>query len=342
MHSNYIDSKLILTHPYGVGIAGVGKYLPDENISNSQVEEWTKLDAGFIEEKTGIRNRRRAGQNEVASEMAAKAARDAISMAGIAPEDLGLIITCSFTGDYVYPAVSCKIQELLGAKNAGAFDVMANCTGFQVGLSIASDRMMFDPAIKYVLVIGVALQSRFINWSDSSSAIYFGDGAGAAVLKRVPAGYGFLAHEITTNGKAFEAVRMRGGGSSFPLRKENIDQGLQFYELNGIEVWKQVIQFQPKAIAKSLEKINKTTGDVDFFILHQANLRLIEYLMAKMRQPMTKTIVNMMEYGNTADASIAIALCDAVSGAKLKRDDLVVISGVGAGFIFGSSVLKWY
>jgi len=342
MTSKFIDRNLYQSRPYGVGIAGVGKYLPDEIITNSQVELWTNLYPGFIQEKTGINNRRRAGPNEAASEMAVRAARDAISMAGISPDELGLIITCSFTGDYVYPAVSCKIQELLGAKNAGAFDIMANCTGFQVGLSIASDRMMIDPAINYVLVIGVALQSRYINWSDPNSAIYFGDGAGAAVLKRVPAEYGFIAHEITSNGKAFEAVRMRGGGSSFPLNNTNINQGLQFYELNGIEVWKQVIQFQPKVIAKSLEKIDKSTSDVDFFILHQANLRLIEYLMAKMRQPMKKTILNMMEYGNTADASIAIALCDAVCEGRLIRDDLVVISGVGAGFIFGSSVLKWY
>lgn len=327
---------------YGVGVAGVGKYLPEEIITNAQVEEWTGLKSGFIEEKTGIRERRRVRDDETASDMGVKAARLAIDMAGIKPEQLGLIVTCTFTGDYVYPAVSCKIQELLGAKNAGAFDVMANCTGFQVGLGVVSDRMMLDPSIEYALVIGLALQSRFINWSDPDSSVYFGDGAGAVVLKKVPAGYGFLTHEIMCNGKVFDAVRMRGGGSSFPIRKDNVDQNLQYYELNGLEVWKQVVQFQPKVINKSLEKIDKTVRDVNFFILHQANLRLIEYLMAKMHHPMTKTCVNVAEYGNTADASIAIVLCDAVTKGLVKRDDLVVISGVGAGFIFGSTVMKWY
>lgn len=327
---------------YGVGIAGVGKYLPEDIITNAQVEAWTGMDAGIIEEKTGIRERRRVRDNETASEMGAGAARQAIEMAGINPEQLGLIVTSTFTGDYVYPAVSCKIQELLGAKNAGAYDIMANCTGFQVGLGVVSDRMLLDSSIEYALVIGLALQSRFINWSDPSAAIYFGDGAGAAILKKVPQGYGFITHEIMCNGKVFDAVRMRGGGSSFPLRKENIDNNLQYYELNGLEVWKQVVQFQPKVINKSLAKVGKNVHDVDFFILHQANLRLIEYLMAKMGHSMSKTTVNIAEYGNTADASIAIALCDAVNKGMIKRDDLVVISGVGAGFIFGSTVMKWY
>lgn len=329
-------------YSYGVGIAGVGKYLPDEIIYNAQVEEWTGLKTGFIEEKTGIKERRRVRDDETASQMGFKAAQQALDMAGIEAKQLGLIVACTFTGDYVYPAVACKIQELLDATNAGAFDVMANCTGFQVGLSVVSDRMMMDPTIEYALVIGLALQSRFINWSDPASSIYFGDGAGAAVLKKVPSGYGFITHEIMSNGRVFDAVRLRGGGSSFPLRKENVSENLQYYELNGLEVWKQVVQFQPKVIRKSLEKIGKRVEDVDFFILHQANLRLIEYLMAKMHHPMSKTLVNVMQYGNTADASIAIALCDAVTNKALKRDNLVVISGVGAGFIFGSSIIKWY
>ena len=263
-------------------------------------------------------------------------------MEGISPEEIGVIITCTFTGDYIYTAVSCKIQELLGAKNAGAFDVLANCTGFQVGLGVASDRMLVDPSIEYALVVGSALQSRFIDWNDPNSAIYFGDGVGAAILKKVPIGYGVLSNHIFSNGKVFDSVRLRGGGSSFPLRKDNIEQGLQFYEIDGMEVWKQVVQYQPKAIRGSLEKIDKNIGDVDFFIFHQANLRLIEYLMGKMRQTMEKTYTNVEKYGNTADASQAITLCDTIQKKLIKRGDLVVISGVGAGFTFGSTVMRYY
>jgi 3-oxoacyl-[acyl-carrier-protein] synthase III len=331
-----------LNREYGVGVAGVGKYLPEDIITNEQIEEWTKFDAKLIEEKTGIITRRRVKDHETASEISAIAARQALEMAGVNPEQIGLIVTCTFTGDYVYPAVSCKIQDLLGAKNAGTFDLMANCTGFQVGLGVVSDQMLVDPTIEYALVIGTALQSRFIDWSDPNSAIFFGDGAGVAVLKQVPAGYGVISNQVSTNGKVFDSVRLRGGGSSFPLRKENIDQGLQYYELDGMEVWKQVIQFQPKAIRKSLEKIDKTVSDVDFFIFHQANLRLIEYLMAKMKLPMDMTYTNVEKYGNTADASQAITLCDAVNNGCLKTGDLVVVSGVGAGFIFGSTVIRWY
>ena len=191
-------------------------------------------------------------------------------------------------------------------------------------------------------MIGVALQSRYINWSDPESAIYFSDGAGAAVLGRVPEGYGVLGTELFTNSRVYEAVRLRGGGSSHPMRPENIHEGLQYYEINGMEVWKQVIQFQPKAVKKLLEKINKTTEDVDLFIFHQANLKLIEFLMAKMKQPMSKTFTNIAEIGNTADASLAITLCDAVVAGSIRRSDLVVVSGVGAGFTFGATAIRWY
>jgi 3-oxoacyl-(acyl-carrier-protein) synthase III len=170
---------------YGVGVVGVGKYLPDRVLSNADLERSTGMSAAEIEEKTGIRERRQARDDETASEMSAAAARDALAMAGIAPEELGLIITCTFTGDYVYPAVSCRIQDIIGARNAGAFDIMANCTGFQVGLGVASDRLLADPSVGPALVVGTALQSRFINYADAASAIYFGDGVGAAVLDRV-------------------------------------------------------------------------------------------------------------------------------------------------------------
>jgi 3-oxoacyl-[acyl-carrier-protein] synthase-3 len=326
----------------GVGIVGVGKYVPTKLITNEQVEAWTNIPANTIFEKTGITKRYIVDDNETASGMSATAAQEAIAMAGIKPEQIGLIIGCTFTGDYVYPAMACKIQDMIGARNAGAFDLMANCTGFQVGIGVASDRMYCDSTIQYALVIGTALQSRYINWKDPNSAIYFGDGAGAAVLGKVQPGCGVLATEVSTNGRVFEAVRLRGGGSSFPLRSENINEGLQYYEINGLEVWKQAVQYQPAAIRRSLEKIGKKVEDVDFFIFHQANLRLIEYLMGKMKQPMSKTLVNVTEIGNTADASLAIALCDAVRGNCIRSNDLIVISGVGAGFTFGSTVIRWH
>jgi 3-oxoacyl-[acyl-carrier-protein] synthase III len=326
----------------GIGVVGVGKYVPGKIVSNEQVESQCNLKPGTILEKTGIARRYVAADDESASSMSAIAATQALAAAGIRPDQLGLVVCCTFSGDYVYPALACKVQEMIGAGRAGAFDLMANCTGFQVGLTVASDRMKSDHTIEYVLVIGVALQSRYINWRDPESAMYFSDGAGAAVLGRVPPGFGVLATELFTNSKVYEAVRLRGGGSSHPMRPENIHEGLQYYEMNGMEVWKQVIQFQPKAVKRVLDKIGKTPEDVDLFIFHQANLKLIEFLMARMKQPMSKTFTNIAEIGNTADASLAIALHDAVAAGRIHRKDLVVISGVGAGFTFGATAISWY
>jgi 3-oxoacyl-[acyl-carrier-protein] synthase-3 len=325
----------------GVGIIGNGHYIPSNLVTNDMIEEWSGVSVSDIENRIGVKTRYVVSEDESASSMSVKSALSALDKSGISPELIDLIIVCSFTGDYVFPAMACKVQDLIGAKNAGAFDVMANCTSFQVGLTIASDRMKVDSSIKYSLVIGTALQSRFINWKDPHSSIYFGDGSGAVVLGQVPSGQGILSTEILTNGRVYDAVRMRGGGSSFPITKENVSDGLQFYELNGLEIWKQVVQFQPKTIKKSLEKIGKTENDVDFFIFHQANLHLIEFLMGKMRLPMSKTYTNVQRIGNTADASMAIALSEALDLNLIKSGDLVVITGVGAGFTFGSTVIQW-
>jgi len=325
----------------GVAVVGVGKYVPKKVVTNEQISAWTHIPSETIVAKTGIVSRYIVDDDETASGISAIASRHAIEMAGIKPEQIGLIVGCTFSGDYIYPAMACKVQDLIGARHAGAFDLLANCTGFQVGLGVVANHMRSDPGLEYGLVIGTAVQSRFIKWTDPS-AMYFGDGAGAAVLGRVPRGYGILSSEVFSNPKVFDSVRLRGGGSSYPLRPENVNDGLQYYEINGLEVWKQVVQYQPTVIRRALEKIGKTTEDVDFFVFHQANLRLIEYLMGKMKQPMNKTYTNVAEIGNTADASLAITLCDAVKAGLIQRDSLVVISGVGAGFIFGATVICWY
>jgi len=331
-----------MTGAAGVGILGTGRYVPEQTLSNEQIESQCGLESGSIITKTGIKRRYVVADHETASSMSAECGRQALESANVHPEQIGLIICCTFTGDYVYPALACKVQELIGAKNAGSFDLMANCTSFQVGLTVASDRMKCDPTVEYALVIGVALQSRYIDWSDPESAIYFSDGAGAAILGSVPCGYGMLASDLFTNSKVFEAVRLRGGGSSHPMRPENVHEKLQYYEMNGMETWKQVMQFQPKAVKRVLAKIGRTTDDVDFFIFHQANQNLIHFLMGRMKQPLEKTLINVDEIGNTADASLAIALHDAVVAKKIKRDDLVVITGVGAGFTFGAAAVRWY
>lgn len=325
-----------------IGILGLGKCIPKVFLSNQEIEIKAKLTFGSIEKITGIKTRYIANEFDTASGLSSVACREAMDNAKISPNQINSIIACTFTADYVMPALACKIHQILGLDNASAFDVMANCTGFQVGLNIMSDNLALDNSQSFGLVIGAALHSRFVNWNDKNSCIYFGDGFGAAVLGEVPSGYGFLAHDKFTNSSAYESVRIRGGGSSFPMRNENINSNLNYYEINGIDVWKQVIQFQPKVIKRALAKANLDISDVNFFIFHQANENLIKYLMGKMNISIEKTYINISKYGNTAEASMAIALCDAVEERKIKSGDIVVISGVGAGFTYGASVMKWW
>jgi 3-oxoacyl-[acyl-carrier-protein] synthase-3 len=331
-----------VTNKRSIGILGVGKCIPNTLLTNEEVENKSGLPLGTIEAKTGVKKRYIANESETASELSAIACQEALNSAKITPEQVNSIVACTFTADYVMPALACKVHQLLGTINASAFDVMANCTGFQVGLNLMSDRLSADSSQSFGLVLGAALQSRFVNWSDPSSCMYFGDGFGAAVLGEVPAGYGFLSQDILTNSSVYEAVRIRGGGSTFPMRPENINSNLNYYEVNGMEVWKQVVQYQPKIIKSALAKAGLGIDDVDFFIFHQANMNLINYLMGKMKVPMDKTYVNVAEIGNTAEASMAIALCEAVQKKKIKSGDVVVISGVGAGFTYGASVMRWW
>ena len=330
------------TGDFGIGVVGVGKYLPGQRLESSEVEARCGLESGSIEKLTGIRSRFIVRDDEHASGMSAAAGRIALASANVDPSEVGIVLGCTASADYIFPAMACKVHQLLGTVNAVAYDLLANCTAFQIGVGTVADKMRADASINYGLVVGTAIQSRYLDWKDPNSAIYFGDGSGAAVLGKVPAGYGVIATDSVTNSSVYDAVRLRGGGSSFPLTSENIGLGLQYQEINGLEVWKQVVQFQPRVIRGALTKAGKSIDDVDFFIFHQANLKLIEYLMGKMRLPMSKTYTNVAEYGNTAEASIPIALCEAVEQKLVKRDQIVVVSGVGAGFTFGATVLRWY
>jgi 3-oxoacyl-[acyl-carrier-protein] synthase-3 len=321
---------------------GVGKYIPTKLLTNEQVERGCGLELGTIESKTGVKKRFIASEGETASSLSVRACSEALADAKVSADEVSTLIACTFTADYVMPALACKVHQLLGATNAAAFDLMANCTGFQVGLNVMADRMSCDLSQKYGLVLGAALQSRYVNWSDPDSCMYFGDGFGAALLGEVPPGFGFLAHDIFSNTSVYESVRIRGGGSSFPMRPDNVDSLLNYYEINGMEVWKQVVQNQPKVIKNALNKAGLSINEVDFFIFHQANMNLISYLMGKMKVEMNKTHTNVSEIGNTAEASMAIALCEAAQQKKIKNGDIVVISGVGAGFTFGASVIKWW
>jgi 3-oxoacyl-[acyl-carrier-protein] synthase-3 len=323
------------------GIIGTGAYLPNKKLNNSDLGKICKMSPKEILKKTGIKFRRIAEKNETASSMGLKASLQAIKKSKIDKKDIEMVICCSFSGEYIYPALACKISQLLELDDPGCFDVMANCTGFQTGLDIAFDKIKTSNSIKNILVVAVAMQSRYIDWRDKNSAIYFGDGASAAIVSKVKKKYGHLGCSLISNTKVYDAVRMRGGGSSYVTSNYLKQKNNQKYEISGLEVWKQVVTNQPKNIRLALRDAKLKTSDVDFFIFHQANDNLIKYLMHRLEIPIKKTYITANKYGNTADASMGITLHEAVTNNKIKKNDVVLISGVGAGFIFGTTILKW-
>ena len=326
----------------GITISGVGHHLPEQAEDNATLCLGLDVTPEWILEKTGIEKRYVAAADDSASDYATKAGQRALEMAAVVPDQVDLIVVCTFSGDYLFPPVSAKVQQQLKAAHAQIFDVQVNCTGFVTGLTIASDRMKVDPSVRHALVIGVEFMTRYIDRTDVNTAIYLSDGAGAAVLSRVEPNLGIQASAFYTDSSNFEAVRMRGGGSSFQRHGKDFDPAIDYMEMNGIATWKQAITHLPKVIRKACEKSNVELASVDFLLFHQANLRMIEYIVKKMGFDMSKTYTNVQHVGNSGAASLAIVLSEAVSKGCLKNGDVLVLAAVGAGFNFGASVWRWH
>lgn len=316
--------------PSSVGISGVGKYIPKKLVSNSHLAKQCGVSEEWIQERTGIQSRFYADPNETASFMGAEAARQALKNSKLSPSDIGLILCCTYTGDYQLPPSACKIQQILSATNAGALDLSSGSAGFVAALTIASDRIKLDASMKHVLVIAVAAQSPFVKKDDPKTAVIFGDGAAAAVVSSCASGYGVLETVLFSNGEAFEALRLRRG-----------DSRTDYLEMDGLAVGKQYLKYQPIVIKRLLEKSKLSTSQIDLFIFHQANFKIIELLMAQLELKMEKTFTNVQIYGNTSDASVALALCEAAEKKILKRGNRIVLAGVGAGMTFNACVLRW-
>lgn len=327
---------------YGIGIVGVGHQLPTHIEDNETLCQRLDVSPEWIVEKTGIQRRYIAAPDESASWYALAAARNAMAMAGISADELDLIICCTFSGDYIFPPLSAKLHQDLGAKGAQVFDLQANCTGVVTGLTAAADRMLADHEVEYALVVGVELCSRYVDRSDVNTAIYLSDGAGAIVLGRRPAGEGIRASAFHTDSSNYESVRMRGGGSSFPIMGRPIDPKIDTMEMNGIATWKQAITHLPSVMRRCAEKSGVTMQEVEFLVFHQANLRLIEYIVRKMGLGLDRTYTNVQEIGNTGSASLAIALSEAVQKGLVRPGGLVMLAAVGAGFNFGASLWRWH
>lgn len=326
----------------GIVISGVGHCLPRATESNEELCKGLEVSPDWILEKTGIAQRYIADEEESASTYAVTAAKNAIDTSGIALSDIDIIIVCTFSGDYIFPPLSAKVAMELNAQNAQIFDIQANCTGFVTALTLASDRMKADDTVRHALIIGVEMLSRYIDRTDVNTAIYLSDGAGAATLSRdAKTAYGIKSSYFHTDTSNYESVRMRGGGSNFRKRGGALDPAIDLMEMNGVATWKQAITHLPRVIREAVKKAGLEIDDVDFLIFHQANLRMIEYIVKKMKFDLNQTYTNVDRVGNTGSASLAIALSEAVEKGLLADDDVIVLAAVGAGFNFGASVWRW-
>lgn len=328
---------------YNIGILSVAHHLPQNMQSNEQLcGMMPEVTPEWIIEKTGIKRRYIASAEDSSSGFSTEAAQKALDKAGITAAEVGLIIVATFSPDYMFPPVSAKVQMNLKAKNAQIIDINTNCTGFVTALTLAADRMKSDKDIHYALVVGVELHTRYINPKDKEVAIFFSDGASAAVLGQVPSGEGIIDSKFSTDSSTYEAVRYRGGGSSFPYvgRNEaliNVD----YIEMNGLATWRQAITNLPIVIKNVCARAEIPVETIDFCVFHQANLNLIQYVMGKLKIPAEKTYTNVQEIGNTGAASIGIALSEAIEKGLIKKGNTVLLAGVGAGFNFGASLWKW-
>jgi 3-oxoacyl-[acyl-carrier-protein] synthase-3 len=330
----------------GVGIIGTGRAMGSRVHGNETLCATTLpgVTPEWIVVKTGIRRRFVIAENETASSLALLAARAALRAAGLAPEDLGMIVACTFSGDYLFPPLAACIHRDLGAKGGHVYDLQANCAGFVSAVTAVSDRMLRDPSVRYGLVVGAEILSPFVDYADVETAIYFSDGAGAAVLGPVSAGRGILASAFFTDSSNYESVRLRGGGSQFPYGAASGTAGTKnpgLMEMNGLATWKQAVTHLPPTIRRACEKTGWSPRDVDLFVFHQANLQVINYTLQKMGVPVSRTFTNVEDVGNAGAASIPIALSDALAQGRLSPGQRIVLAGVGAGFNFGATCAVW-
>jgi 3-oxoacyl-[acyl-carrier-protein] synthase III len=329
-----------LENNFGVGILATSHYLPQNILSNEELcQSLDGVTPPWIIEKTGIKRRYFVSENENASDMALSAIRTLLKKKQVDIQNIGLIVVASFSQDYLFPPMSAKIhKELNASKTCQIFDVNTNCTGIVTALTLAAERMWFDSNIKFSLVIGVELLSRFTNRNDKDTSIFFGDGASAVLLGRVNKGFGLMGSKFSTDSSTYESVRLVTGGShSSNFNGEKKDRAL-FIEQNGLATWKQAITNLPVVMKSLTASLNIDIQKIDFFIFHQANKLLIEYILKKLKIDESKSLINVEEIGNTGSASIGIALDEAFMKGLIKPNSHLLIAGVGAGFNFGASL----
>jgi 3-oxoacyl-[acyl-carrier-protein] synthase-3 len=321
-------------------ILGTGHYLPPIVRTNADLEKMVDTSDAWITERTGIRERRIAPDGVVTSDMATHAAREALAMAGLQPSDLDMIIVGTVTPDMPMPATAVYVQQKLGATTCPAFDLSAACAGFVFGLTIA-DKFVSSGTMKNVLVVGVELLSRVIDWNDRTTCVLFGDGAGAVVVGPTDdSGSAILSTAIHTDGALAGSLMIPGGGSVTPASHEMIDQKLHKVHMKGQDIFKVAVRNLFSASKNALEAAGMTSENVDWICAHQANLRIIDQVTSRLAVPTEKVLINIDRVGNTSSASIPILVDENFRSGKIKKGDTVLMCALGAGISWGSALVR--
>lgn len=323
---------------YG-NIIGWGKYVPSRVITNAELEQTLDTSNEWIVTRTGIHERHIVEEGEATSQMSIAAAKDALAMAKVHPKDLDLIIIATSSPDYLTPPISSQVQHGLGARNVGAFTLVSGCTGFLYALSTAQ-QFIASGMCNTILVVGAELLSRFIDWNDRATCVLFGDGAGAVVVQATDVPSGVLSYVLGSDGSGWEHLILPAGGAVNPPTQETLDKGLHSVRMNGREVFKFATRVLGKALREAIKQAGLETEDIDLFIPHQANIRIIQSAARFAKLPEEKVFVNINKYGNTSAASIPIALCEAFEEGRAKIGDRLAFVAFGAGLTWAATVVK--
>ena len=324
-----------------VKISGLSTYVPPRILSNQDLEKLVQTSDEWILQRTGIRERHIVDPGVATSDLSKEAALGAIAQAGLTPDDIGFIVVGTTTPDTIFPSTACVLQNKLGARHAWGFDLGAACSGFTYALTTGM-QMVATGAHDHALVVGADVMSSIIDYTDRTTCVLFGDGAGAVVVSAAgesePGIIGF-AHEI--DGSGGPALCMPAGGSRLPATQETVDQRLHYVKQDGQAVFKFAVRKSEEICRRVLECHGFEPADVDLFVSHQANRRIIQAAADRLGLPDSKVVINLERYGNTTAATIPLALADAVREGRLKQGDLVLLASVGAGFTVGAVLLRW-
>ena len=325
----------------GVGIFSIGSYIPKKILTNFDLEKMIDTSDKWIFEKIGIKERHLAGSLEATSDLACKAAKQAMRMGNVKAPEIDLIIVATSTPDMFTPSTACIVQDKINAKKAACFDVNAACSGFNYALDIGVKYIQDGTFNTGLIICAETIASHATDWSDRDSCIYFGDGAGAVILRPSKPGKGIIGSYLMSDGSRGDAIRAFAIGSKYGITSETVRDKLHCVSINGKKVWRFAIKAFPEAVNGVLKKGKVAIEDIDFIISHQANINLIKYGMKKLGLPMSKTYTNIDRYGNTGGPSVAIALDEAVRLKKIKNNDLVVLVGFGSGLTWGANLIRW-